>query len=767
MNRKVSIRLGVLLTAFVVTAWLVFAPSQPQQAWARPTAGQLDGLAQGGRFNELLAQLKTTSLNPEHGTVRSLISDLERFKKNDARRTRQRREAFDEAIAKLKVDAQNDDLEKALIAAVKSHGLADDPDALLRDPLIVNLVRDTIVKANDAKEHNDWLEALALYRALDLLFEKTNIYQDQVDQASQHVRVLQLYAPDTLTRLYDERAKRNGDEPKTDDGPVQPEAEGWQSRLRGVRLAMLHQTLRYAKRKHVARQSYTPLIRGAIDSLIVMLDTQGLDETFPSFKNEANVKQFRDYLARLSASLKEPGKKINIGEAGTIIDRIMRTNQTTVDLPPEVIVFEMTEGMTGALDDFSSVIWPQDREPFSRSTQGNFTGIGVQITRRDGRLIIVSPLENTPAMKAGLKAGDIIAQVDGRKTDTWSLNRAVREITGKRGTPVNIGIERPGEPDLLQYTIIRDKIDIESIRGWRHKPQGGWDYWIDKDSRIGYVRLSQFLPQSADDLDAAISQMQADGPINGLIFDLRFNPGGLLGSAIDICDRFILEGPIVSTVDGNGYHSPAHKAHRLRTYPNFPMTVLINQGSASASEIVSGALQDYHRATIIGTRSFGKGSVQNLYQLHGDNNDDAYLKLTTEYYILPLKRIIHRKPGATQWGIQPDLNVKMTNKQVAHALRLRQEADIIREDGKPVTADLDMPWADEQFRVPGSEPYIKGHKPDGSDRVIVEVQQPVPELLLELGLDAQLEAALLVLKTRLASPHIKMAHVGEAEHVNP
>ncbi len=796
MNRTASIRLGIYLTAIVVSAGIFLAPVQ-RQASANAINADLDTLAERGRFAELLSQIKTTSLSTQDDAVLSLIGDLERFQKNDAHRTQQRREAFDEAIAELEEYAGNHEHEKALIAAVKSHGLADDPDALLRDPRIISLLNDTISKAKQAKADDNWLEALALYRALDLLFEASNTYQDEVDQAARHIRVLQLYAPNKLESLYNERAKQRGDE-DTNDSTVKLETEDWQSRLQGVRLSMLRQTIHYAARKHVSKQGFTPLIRGAVDALIVMLDTKGLEESFPTFNNEADAAHFREYLARLSASLQEPGKTINVSEASTIIDRIMKTNEQTIDLPKQVIVHEMTEGLTGTLDDFSSVIWPQERESFSRSTQGNFSGIGVQISRRDGRLLVVSPLENTPAMRAGLKAGDIIAQVEGKNTDTWSLNRAVQEITGPRGTQVRLGIERPGEPEPIEYAITRDKIEIESIRGWAHKPEGGWDYWIDPDNRIGYIRLSQFIPQTADDLDAAIAQMQQDGPINGLILDLRFNPGGLLSSAIDICDRFIIEGPIVSTVDGNGRHSTPNKAHRLRTYPNFPMTVLINQGSASASEIVSGALQDYHRATIIGSRSFGKGSVQDLFPL--TSNGAAYLKLTTQYYMLPQKRIIHRKPDATTWGIEPDLKVTMTAHQVADALQLRQEADIIRDGNSPVLADETKPWATADFQIPGGVRKVIKAKAaadiqadplthdadqgtedqrevdvadgqvataDTPERVMVEIKQPKPTLLLELGLDSQLETALLVLKTRLASPHIKMAQIPEPSTASP
>ncbi len=753
MKRTATIRYGVLLTAVFATAAIFLAPPPPTVS-AQAVATDLDALAESGRFDEVLGYLRDNETNPNQVAVQSLIEDLERYQRNDAMRVQQKREAYDEAIAELEEYIQADDLEKAIIAAVKAHGFAEDPTALLGDVRVVRLVDQTLTKAKASEEKDDWLEALALYRALDLLFEESNEYQDEVNRAAQHIRVLQLYAPKHLQALYDQRAANRGEEEKAEDEP-QLELEDWHSRLLGVRKSMLRQTISHTTRKHVELRDLTPLMQGAVDALIVMLDTEGLEESFPAFSDKDNVARFRDYLAHLSISLQEPGKNVSRSDADTMIERILDTNKSTLDLPEEVVVYELTEGLTGSLDDFSSVIWPEERETFSRSTQGNFSGIGVQITKRDGRLMVVSPLENTPAMKAGLKAGDVIARVEGKKTDTWSLNRAVQEITGPRGTNVSLGIERPGEAEMIEYTITRDQIEIESIRGWTHKPEGGWDYWIDPTDRIGYIRLSQFIPQTAEDLDAAIAQMQEDGPINGLILDLRFNPGGLLSSAIDVSDRFVIDGPIVSTVDGDDNYSPPYRAHRLKTYPAFDMVVLINQGSASASEIVSGALQDYHRAIVIGTRSFGKGSVQDLFPL--TTNGAAYLKLTTQYYMLPSKRIIHRKPNAKTWGIEPDLEVDMTTRQVADALQLRQEVDIIRDEGEPVTAEVERPWAAERFRVAGAEPVADGKNPDGTDREVVEIVKPEAGMLLDLGLDAQLETALLVLKTRVASNQIQMA----------
>ena len=273
----------------------------------------------------------------------------------------------------------------------------------------------------------------------------------------------------------------------------------------------------------------------------------------------------------------------------------------------------------------------------------------------------------------------------------------------------------------MQFKLARAEIVIKSIRGWQRKAKGGWDYYIDRDSRIGYVRLSQFIPQTATDLDNAINEMERDLGLEGLILDLRFNPGGLLSSAVEVADRFIRSGGIVATVGTDGRQTTKYGARPDHTHRPIPTVVLINEGSASASEIVAGALQDYGRPRIVGSRSFGKGSVQDLFHL---DRGEAYLKLTTQYYQLPEGRIIHREPDSLQWGIEPDVTVRMTTQQIADAIEYRQKVDVLREDDQ--------------------SPQLQ----DG---------QSVDQLITE-SLDPQLEAALLIVKTRLVVQKLALVH---------
>lgn len=335
--------------------------------------------------------------------------------------------------------------------------------------------------------------------------------------------------------------------------------------------------------------------------------------------------------------------------------------------------------------------------------------------KRPGRLTVVSPLAGTPAQRAGLKPNDLIISVNGQDTTGWSLDQAVREITGPEGSTVTIGIERKGVDKPMEFKLTRSSIEIDSIRGWKLLPGGKWDYFIDDKRQIGYIRLSQFIPQSSEDMTAAFDEMNKQGHVQAVILDLRYNPGGLLRKAADVVDLFVRSGRIVSTVDANGTTTSQYSARPHNTLRKIPMVVLINQGSASASEIVSGALQDYQSALIVGERSYGKGSVQDLTPIDGSR---AILKLTTQYYKLPGGRIIHRKPKALSWGIEPGLKIDMTEQQAFDAIELRRDLDVLHE-----ADDHEDP----------ENPFAK------------------VEDMFKRALDPQLEAGLMYLRVKLAS----------------
>ncbi|MEM7627638.1 MAG: S41 family peptidase [Planctomycetota bacterium] len=718
----------------------------------RPSAvrtADLGQLATDGRFGDLLDVLRDRP-EAEAEAARSLIASLERYRDNEAERTERRQTIYRDALHGVKDEMAEGDLETALEKAIEAHSIADDPAALLADPVVVELVDQTDAAAKKAEADEDWVEAAVLFGRLGLLYEEDARYRPDTKRIGSHLRLLALYHPESLRELQAARAKRVGKEDELNR--ARPDDETWQTRLNGINAEMLRESIQTASERHIDHDGYPQLLSGAIEPLLILLDTPSLAETFPGLADADRVAAFRASLEEAQAELADPKLKLTQFRAESRIDQVLANNRRTVDLPEAVIAYEMTEGALGTLDDFSSMYWPEDIDYLSRSTSGRFPGIGVQIARRDSKLTVVSPLNGTPAQRAGLKAGDVIATVDGADTSSWSLTKAVANITGEPDTPVALTIERPGDPQPFTVDIVRQWIEIESVKGWAHQDDGGWDYWIDRDAGIGYIRLTQFIPQSVDKIDLAVAQMRDEGQLNSLILDLRHNPGGLLTSAIKIVDRFLKNGPILYTVDGNRKQQNWWSAKKRSTYPDFELVILINQGSASASEIVSGALQDRGRAFIVGDRSYGKGSVQDVYWYPAPPPRAKYgLKVTTQYYQLPGGRIIHRKPDSTVWGIDPDLEVEVTDQTVAWNLELRQEIDVLRDEGiDTIETPMTRPWV----KLAGLEP-VDPDADNAEDTVAVPL--PHPNDLLDLGLDPQLEAALLVLKTKLVADDIAVA----------
>jgi carboxyl-terminal processing protease len=333
-------------------------------------------------------------------------------------------------------------------------------------------------------------------------------------------------------------------------------------------------------------------------------------------------------------------------------------------------------GMLTGLDPFSNYINEEEMPEFTKQTRGKFGGIGVQIGMRKGYLTVISPLEETPAFRAGVLAGDIIIEIEGKSTENMRLDDAIKILTGDPGTKVRLKV-RHLTGDMEEFTITRALIEVQTVKGMKRDANDQWVYWADPERKIAYIRLTGFTETSAADLRKVLDQLHKDG-MQALILDLRFNPGGILKTAIDICDMFVSEGVIVET-KGRATQPFVATATGRNTIPYCPMVVMINPFSASASEIVSGCLQDHYRAILVGERSFGKGSVQNVIPLEGQK---AALKLTTSKYYLPSGRCIHRDEDMTEkdeWGVMPDVLVPATPEDYVGIIKARQEAEIMHK----------------------------------------------------------------------------------------
>ena len=304
---------------------------------------------------------------------------------------------------------------------------------------------------------------------------------------------------------------------------------------------------------------------------------------------------------------------------------------------PKELIRGAIQGMISSIDPHSAYLLPDAYKDLQIETKGEFSGIGIVITMQDNVVTVISPIEGTPAYRAGIKAGDQIIKVDGEKTKPMMLWEAVKKMRGKKGTPVLVTIWRKESPEPLEFNIVRDIIPLESVRSHSLKPG------------YGYVRITNFREKTANDVKAALKELESDKtPLKGLILDLRDNPGGLLDQAIEVADIFLDSGRIVSIKGRRKPHSKIYVAHSNKDKHSYPIVLLVNEGSASASEIVAGALQDHDRCVVLGTTSFGKGSVQTVEPLR----DGSGLKLTIARYYTPDGHAIQAR------GIIPDVVVE-------------------------------------------------------------------------------------------------------------
>ncbi len=353
------------------------------------------------------------------------------------------------------------------------------------------------------------------------------------------------------------------------------------------------------------------------------------------------------------------------------------------------------KGMLRELDPYSAYIPKEMYSIFRQDTQGFFGGLGIHIGIRDEQLTVIAPLEGTPAARAGILPGDKIVRIEGESTEGMTLLEAVNVLRGEPGSQVTITIRHVGSEEEIDVTITREIIEIHSVRGYRRLANGeGWDYWVNPEEKIGYIRLSAFQENTVADLDGVMNTLVAEG-VRGLVLDLRSNAGGLLGSAVAVADRFIPEGVVVS-IRGRVEGTKEERAHADDDYPaGMLLAVLVNRYSASGSEIVAGALQDYSRATLIGEETFGKGSVQKVIPLR---DNASAIKLTTAKYYTPSGRSFHRDPRTKKGGLVPDITVAFTTEQLGQLHRRWQMLVVEAEEPEPTGEEEVKPFVDTQLQ---------------------------------------------------------------------
>lgn len=301
-------------------------------------------------------------------------------------------------------------------------------------------------------------------------------------------------------------------------------------------------------------------------------------------------------------------------------------------------------GMLQELDPYSQYIGPDEMEDLRIETEGEFGGLGIEVIVQDGILTVITPILDSPAFRAGVMAGDKIIRIEDESAERITLRKAIEKLRGEPGTEVTITVLHPGEVEPADVTIERDIVQLISVRGIKI---------LDDEKKIGYVSLTSFQEDTAEELDTAIESLLQEG-MTALILDLRFNPGGLLDAAVDVSDRFLIEEVIVTTKGKDIAQNHVYHAKKPGTFPDFPLVVLVNKGSASAAEIVAGAIRDNKRGILVGTKTFGKGSVQSLVPVE---EGLSAIKLTTAKYYTPSGKLIHNV------GIEPDVVVELDNEE--------------------------------------------------------------------------------------------------------
>jgi carboxyl-terminal processing protease len=348
------------------------------------------------------------------------------------------------------------------------------------------------------------------------------------------------------------------------------------------------------------------------------------------------------------------------------------------------------DGMISRLDDYSAFLPRSEKTQFEETLDQQYGGIGIEVSLEgpSKQLTVMSPLVGTPAYKAGVRAGDKIVTIDGRSTENLPLKGVLKLLRGKPGEPVEIAVRREGLEKPLDFQLVRALIKIDSILGDLRREDGSWHFFLPGDERIGYIRVNTFGESTVEEFADAMKWL-TEHQCRGLVIDLRNNPGGLLEAAEKICDLFVAKGAlIVSTRGRDARVRDEYRASGDGPYQNLPLVILVNSKSASASEIVAACLQDHARATIVGERTWGKGTVQNVIPLEGGR---SLLKLTIASYWRPSGKNIHRLSSSQEtdeWGVKPDAGgeVKLDEKQSAQWQEKRRQRDFVRATGSPQAA---------------------------------------------------------------------------------
>jgi carboxyl-terminal processing protease len=709
-SRRRAARIGMMVSLLLAACVMTQRATLAQQKGAAPApaaqddpaivfdyADRITRLVETGKLDELsrldipVTNTQTTKLK---GWTSEYLSQIQQQEK-------QRDQQYNDEVKQAQEQFKAQHFDKAMAHVVRGYRIAKDPNDFLKLDWVKDMTAKIAARAADLEKQGQWIESLELYSDLNTLYEIDTTYKADMQRLARRTRLLAVYTPQTLFDMRkalsekekDETATAPGTKPADNPDDAPPAFTRWQDYSDGITLSMMRRAIDDSEENWVEETSYDTLVKGGVEALRLFLTTPELSKVFPDLASDQARKDFDD---ALNGALALHAGHVSSDDIETIVSGLIDSSNKSIKLPKEVVIMEFTEGAMEKLDPFTAVIWPHDVPEFNKNMNGKFGGVGIQISLEGGQLKVISPLEDTPAFRAGIEAGDVITAIDGKSTVGISVDQAVASITGLPDTPVTLKIKR-GDKSEHDVVIKRAIIKVVSVKGVERDKADPtrWNFMLDPTNKIGYIRITGFQEETPDELEAAIKELNKEG-MRGLVLDLRFNPGGLLQAAVDMCDDFLQDGVIVSTRGrlGSRARSQDWHAHISTLIPmNMPMVVLVNEYSASASEIFSGAMKDLHRGLIVGHRTFGKGSVQNLLNIGNnirpDGLPEAEMKLTMAYYYLPNGESLHRRDGKKDWGVDPDVVVDLTPDQLSDLLKQKRDSDIIRPTGADNTPATD------------------------------------------------------------------------------
>ena len=644
-----------------------------------------------GAYTTLQQVLEDTSSLPN---VAQLKDWMDQYRDLAALRDNLHAKEYEAYVTKAQERAAKAEWPKAMDNLASAFWTTSSEEKFRQEPWLKEFVAKAFAFAEDLRKRGEWTDATRIYAELVLVFPDNQTYKDLRVRCAAHA---------ILEASYND--------------------PDWKDRLAGITPGMAQDAFTRIDKYYYSTPDIKKMGVDAIERLTVLAETTALSKTFSGLSSPEKRLQFVAKLHR-QADLLSKSDSLSANQLSATLSEVLASNRATVGLPEEVVVSEYVSGAFDALDHYSSMIWPAEQAEFRKHTTGEFSGVGIQISMEGERIKVFSPLEDTPAYKAGVEPGDAILSIDGKPVKGITLEQAVRRITGEAGTSVTLTMERPGGDAPFDVKMKRQKITVPTVKGWE-RDGAGWNYFVDKDRKIAFVRVTSFTETTTDAFRTTLEQLRKQG-MKGLIVDLRVNPGGLLKTAVEMCELFLPPGKDIVSTKGRASEPWQIKSRSAGEFADLPLIILINDYSASASEIMAGALHAQGRALLVGERTWGKGSVQNPWPL---GTSDALLKLTTALYYLPfMERSIHRDEDSKEWGVAPDVQVKLTPKEARRILELRRNSDVLPGKSGVVPAAATAPATQ-----PDDEP------------------DPADSLAQNLKVDPQVETSVLLMRVRLMS----------------